>query len=165
MRFPVQVIIAALNEESGIKSTITEFPKSLRSRFLVIDGHSVDRTAEVAEKCGAQVILQDGIGKGNAIMKGLQHLDPNVKYVAFTDADFTYPATHIPLMIKILEDNSEVGMVCGNRFSHEGNQEAFHGAFSFGNKLLAFAHALLNGVSLFDPLTGLRIVRADILRK
>ncbi len=30
--------------------------------------------------------------------------------------------------------------------------------------MLAFAHNLLNGVDLEDPLTGLRVVRADILR-
>jgi len=30
---------------------------------------------------------------------------------------------------------------------------------------LAFSHSFLNGVDLQDPLTGLRVVRADILRK
>ena len=29
---------------------------------------------------------------------------------------------------------------------------------------MAFAHNLLNGVTLNDPLTGLRVIRADILR-
>jgi hypothetical protein len=29
---------------------------------------------------------------------------------------------------------------------------------------LGFAHSFLNGVDLQDPLTGLRVVRADILR-
>jgi len=37
-------------------------------------------------------------------------------------------------------------------------------SFLFGNKLLAFAHNLFNGVTLKDPLTGLRVVRAEILR-
>jgi dolichol-phosphate mannosyltransferase len=34
----------------------------------------------------------------------------------------------------------------------------------FGNKVLAFTHNVLNGVDLQDPLTGLRVIRAGILR-
>ena len=41
---------------------------------------------------------------------------------------------------------------------------ALHDVFSFGNKLIAIAHNLLNGVNLQDPLTGLRVVRAGLLR-
>ena len=35
----------------------------------------------------------------------------------------------------------------------------------FGNRLIASIHNFLNGVALQDPLTGLRVVRWDILRK
>jgi dolichol-phosphate mannosyltransferase len=31
--------------------------------------------------------------------------------------------------------------------------------------MLAFAHSILNGIDLKDPLTGLRVIRADVLRK
>jgi dolichol-phosphate mannosyltransferase len=37
-------------------------------------------------------------------------------------------------------------------------------AFYLGNRILAWTHNALNGVSMRDPLTGLRVVRADILR-
>jgi hypothetical protein len=33
-----------------------------------------------------------------------------------------------------------------------------------GNRLLAFVHNLLNGVSMRDPLTGLRVVRWEIIK-
>ena len=59
----------------------------------------------------------------------------------------------------------EVGMVCGNRFSKQPEGKAFQGRFTLGNKLLALSHNFLNGVDLQDPLTGLRVIRADILRK
>ena len=39
-----------------------------------------------------------------------------------------------------------------------------HDLFYFGNRVIAFTHNLLNGVNLADPLTGLRVVRAEILR-
>jgi glycosyltransferase involved in cell wall biosynthesis len=164
-RFPSQVLIAALNEEQGIGPTISEFSKTMETRFLVVDGKSTDRTAEIAKFCGADVLIQDGFGKGDAIMKGLRHLHPKTEYVVFTDADYTYPADYVPRMLKVLQENPSVGMVCGNRFSGEVEDDAFFGSFSFGNRLLALLHALLNGVFLKDPLTGLRVVRADILRR
>ena len=36
--------------------------------------------------------------------------------------------------------------------------------FHFGNRAIAFTHNFLNGIQLTDPLTGLRVVRARILR-
>ena len=119
---------------------------------------------EIAKNLGAEIAFQDGMGKGNAIAKALQHLDLSVKYVVLTDADHTYPAEYVPEMIEILERNPQVGMVCGDRFSGYIEPKAVRGSFYFGNKLLAFAHTLLNGVSLRDPLTGLRVIRTEILR-
>jgi len=160
-----QLVVAALNEERGIGPTLTEFLDSfVFPKVLVVDGHSVDRTVEIAKNLGAEIAFQDGIGKGNAIAKALQHIDLNVKYVVLTDADHTYPGEYVPEMIEILERNPQVGMVCGNRFSGEIEPKAVRSSFYFGNKLLALTHSLFNGVSLRDPLTGLRVIRTEILR-
>ena len=67
-------------------------------------------------------------------------------------------------MIQILEKNPEVGMVCGNRFNGYQEKTAHSSIFYIGNRLIAFTHNLLNGITLDDPLTGLRVVRARILR-
>jgi glycosyltransferase involved in cell wall biosynthesis len=164
--FSTQVIIAALNEEEGIGLTIAELMDTLEgSRVLVVDGRSTDRTVEVAKNLGAQIFIQDGLGKGDAVAKAVAHIDPAVDYVVLTDADYTYPAAYIPGMIKILKNNPEVGMVCGNRFNGYEEKTASSSIFYVGNRFIAFAHNLLNGVTLADPLTGLRVVRADILRK
>ena len=161
----VQLVVAALNEEHGIGPTLTEFLDNLDfPNVLVVDGHSRDRTVEIAKNLGAEIAVQDGFGKGNAIAKALEHIDLNLKYLVLTDADYTYPSEHVPEMIKILERNPQVGMVCGNRFSGGIEPKAVRSTFYFGNKLLAFAHNLLNGVSLRDPLTGLRVIRTEILR-
>jgi hypothetical protein len=71
----------------------------------------------------------------------------------------------LPLMIRILDAMPWVGMVSGNRFSKKPQGAVFKRGFSFGNKMLAFAHNFLNGADLQDPLTGLRVVRAAILRE
>jgi dolichol-phosphate mannosyltransferase len=161
----VLVLIAALNEEEGIGQTLIELKKTLdKPTLLVVDGNSTDRTVEIARVMGAEVLVQRGRGKGAAIGQAIMHVNGGVKYVAFIDADFTYPSGYLPDMIRILEENPSVGMVCGNRFKDELNLGRLHDILYFGNRLLAFAHNFLNGVELDDPLTGLRVVRWEILR-
>jgi glycosyltransferase involved in cell wall biosynthesis len=161
----VLVLIAALDEEEGIGQTLLELKETLdEPTFLVVDGKSTDRTAEIARIMGAEVLVQRGKGKGDAIGQAIMHVNGGVKYLVLTDADFTYPSGYLPEMVRILEENPRVGMVCGNRFNGELNLGRHHDVLYFGNRLLAFTHNFFNGVELKDPLTGLRVVRWEILR-
>lgn len=161
----VLMIIAALDEEEGLGPSLAELKEILEdSAYLVVDGDSTDGTVEIAKKMGAEVFRQEGSGKGRAIAQAIKRVNSDVKYVAFTDADFTYPARYIPKMIQILEENPQVGMVTGNRFNDSLELNAMKNPFYTGNRLLAFAQRLLNGVDLEDPLTGLRVVRWRILK-
>jgi dolichol-phosphate mannosyltransferase len=55
-------------------------------------------------------------------------------------------------------------MVCGNRFTGYVDLKGLNGVFYLGNRIIALTHNFFNGVQLADPLTGLRVVRAEILR-
>lgn len=161
----IAVIIAALNEEQGIGPTLIELREVLKNpRYLVIDGNSMDRTVKIAKELGAEVIVQEGSGKGQAIAQAIRHIKPDFEHIVFIDADFTYPAKCLPEMIRILEENPEVGMVIGNRFAHSLELKAMKSPFYMGNRFLALAQRLLNGVDLHDPLTGLRVIRWRILK-
>jgi glycosyltransferase involved in cell wall biosynthesis len=162
----VATIIAALNEAEGIGPTIEEVQRHLPDTYLlVVDGRSVDKTVEMAKDKGAEVLLQDDKGKGRAISQGITQLPSGVRYVVFTDADFTYPAEYIPKMIEILDQNQDVGMVIGNRFGSDPNfSKVSNNLFYIGNRFLALAQHLVNGIKLKDPLSGLRIVRWEILQ-
>ena len=161
----ISVVIATLNEEEGIGPTIDEMQKVLKNAYLVVvDGNSVDRTIEIAKNMGADVLLQEGKGKGDAMFQGFKQLGTKVPYVVFTDADYTYPAEYVPGMIEVLEQNPKVGMVIGNRFKGEHNHsKSVTNPFYLGNKLFAFAQLVMNGVNLGDPLSGLRVVRSEVL--
>jgi len=161
----VLVLIAALNEEEGIGQTLLELKKTLdKPALLVIDGNSTDNTAEIARRMGAEVLIQQGSGKGAAIGQAIMHVNDDAKYAILIDADYTYPAGYLPKMVRILEENPDVGMVCGNRFKDDMDLGAHHDVLYFGNRLLAFTHNFFNGVELKDPLTGLRVVRWEILK-
>lgn len=161
----ISVIIATLNEEAGIGPTIDEMQRVLNNPYMmVVDGKSVDRTIEIAKNMGADVLLQEGKGKGDALFQGFRLLQTKVPYIVFTDADYTYPAGYIPQMLEILEQDHEVGMVIGNRFKGKYNlSKSITNPFYVGNRLLAFAQRMMNGVNLEDPLSGLRVVRSEIL--
>jgi len=159
------VIVAALNEEEGIGPTIKDLRAHFdRSRILVVDGRSTDDTVKIAKDEGAVILIQKSSGKGKAIGEAIREIDGETKYVAFTDADFTYPAEYLPKMLKMLEQNPDIGMVSGNRFNGHFKLKAMRHMLYFGNRLLAFTHNLLNGVAMQDPLTGLRMLRAEVLR-
>jgi glycosyltransferase involved in cell wall biosynthesis len=159
------VLMAALEEEKGIGPTIAELKQYLGdSPILVVDGKSRDQTVNIAKDMGADILFQEGKGKGDAVGCAIKRVGKDVDYVIFTDADYTYPAMFLPGMIRLLEENPEIGMVCGNRFNSRLHIEAMRNTYYFGNRVLAFTHNLLNGVALRDPLTGLRVVRGEIIR-
>ena len=131
---------------------------------LVVDGKSSDRTIEIAKNLGAHVVCQDGSGKGDALSKALEHINRNVDYIILTDADYTYPAEYVPAMITVLEENPLVGMVCGNRLTGNVDKEALHSVFQVGNKMISLVYNIFSGVTLQDSLSGLRVIRTEILR-
>ena len=162
----LMVLMAAFNEEEGIGLTIKELRKVLGDcRILVVDGNSSDNTAGVAKSLGAEVVYQKGQGKGDAVACGLRRMPDGYEYVVLIDADYTYPAEYIPRMVKILQSNSRVGMICGNRFNSLMHFNVMNDYLYFGNRTIAFIHNFLNGVELKDPLTGLRLVRSELLKK
>ena len=56
MRASISVIIPSLNEEQAIGGTIRNLEGSDIDELIVVDGGSSDRTAEIAEALGAQVL-------------------------------------------------------------------------------------------------------------
>ena len=160
------VAVPSLNEEPGIGPTLTEIAETLEDpTVVVIDGGSVDRTVEIARELGADVIAQLGNGKGAAVSQLVDHLNDGLRYVALIDADYSYPATCIPEMLSILERDLTVGMVAARRtYGNILGKRPLLDLYFAGNRLLTTAHRLLNGVDMRDPLTGLRVVRSDLLR-
>jgi dolichol-phosphate mannosyltransferase len=161
----VVVLIPTLNEEEGLAATVLEVMQFLDKPYiLVVDGNSSDGTVDVAKRLGLDVVFQDGRGKGDAVAKAIKSLRADPQYVVFIDADYTYPAEYIPRMIGILDENPEVGMVCGDRFDKPFSMANVRSAYYVGNRFLAFVHFMVNGVNMRDPLTGLRVVRWGIIR-
>jgi chlorobactene glucosyltransferase len=83
----VTVIVPARNEAERISRVVSSFA---HSAVLVVDDQSTDRTAEIAQGLGAQVIAAPPLkgkarGKPNACLEGARHA--TTKWICFADAD------------------------------------------------------------------------------
>lgn len=83
----VTAIIPAYNEEltiAGVVNCLKRVDKI--QKIIVVSDGSVDRTAEIARECGADVIeLEENVGKGGAIKAGVNECDTEI--ILFLDAD------------------------------------------------------------------------------
>lgn len=128
MSSEVSVLLPAYNEESTIGLTIDDVKTWVpEAEIVVIDNNCSDKTAEIAEKAGVTVIpTPRGFqGKGYAMRWGFGTL--SYDYYIMLDSDYTYPAKHIPDILRLLRYKADV--VMGYR------QWQAKGAISRANKL------------------------------
>src|SRR5262244_1704216 len=112
----VSVIIPAFNEESAIKSVVTEVNDLLRQHeilheIIVVDDGSTDDTARAGHAAGARVLQHRcNRGYGAALKTGIAAA--SYEAIAIIDADGTYSAEYLPELIAELEHSD---MVVGSR--------------------------------------------------
>lgn len=163
----VVIVLPTLNEEEGIGLVLDGIEKVMQQYdhvVLVVDGHSTDKTVELAKDRGASVIYQRGNGYGDALMAGFEYASNDLKadVVVVMDADGTYDPHDVPALLKpVLEDRAD--LVIGNRF-----QGMKRGAMTFvnrmGNKMLSSIARRTLRLEIADTQCGLRALRASLLR-
>src|SRR6266480_919946 len=117
----VSLVIPARNEEQCIAEVIE---KSLPfcDEIVVVDGHSKDRTVQVAESFGVRVVKDNKRGKGEAIRVGA--LAASHEIVVFMDADGSHDPADIPRLTEpILAGRAD--LVVGSRAT--GGSDELHG--------------------------------------
>ena len=161
----VDVVIPALNEASTIGLVIDEIPfaalasAGYHARAIVIDNGSSDGTADVARERGAVVILEPQRGKGNAVRRAFR--ETSADYVVMLDGDATYPATHIPEMLKVLQDGHDV--VIGSRLRGSRAPGSISTINVIGNHLLTWIARVLYWKKTSDLCSGYWAFRGDVL--
>ena len=156
----VTILIPTKNEEDGIGEVIDGFKKLGYNNILVIDGHSTDRTREIAEAKGAMVVLQSGKGKGQAVAEALKMIGTPV--VVMIDGDGTYDPKDVTKLLQPIE-RGMAEHVIGNRL---GNFEK--GAFTrlniIGNKIFNALFRFLYGIEVQDLLTGYHALTRELYK-
>ena len=110
----ITVVLPAFNEEVSIGSVIL-LARQYADRIIVVDDGSSDRTAEVARKVGAEVIVHPlNRGKGIALRTGFEASEGS-DIIVTMDSDGQHNPADIPkLAAPILK--GEADMVIGSRY-------------------------------------------------
>lgn len=147
----VCILIPTLNEVLTIGEIIREFRELGYHHILVIDGNSTDDTVNVSQESGADVRIQWGKGKGNAVIEAFEIIEQ--PYILMLDGDGTYSPKDAEKMLAPLL--SEFDQVIGDRLIN-----AEEGAFShlnlFGNHMVNLLFKIAHSRDLHDILSGYR---------
>lgn len=152
-------IIPTLNEGETIGLVIAR-AKRYVDQVVVVDGDSVDGTSAIAYAAGADVILQDGKGKGMALRTVFEKIPGDI-YVII-DGDATYDPLQIQrLVAPILR--SEADVVIGSRLQGKMEMGSISHVNIVGNKLFnLLINAFFNG-QITDSQSGFRALSREAL--
>ena len=164
-RHSVCIILPTLNEELTIGKVIDEIPRQALEKegyqvyVLVVDGNSSDRTRQIAQENGAAVIIQPRRGKGRQVRMALRVIKAD--FVFMLDSDYTYPASYIPDMLKILRQGYPV--VIGSRLKGQREKGAIRPLNVVGNILLTLMANILYRSRISDVCTGYWGMRGEVI--
>ncbi len=160
----VSVIFPTLNEEKTISACIEAAQKVLSYQYeyeIIVCDSSTDRTATIAEECGATVIFCERRGYGNAYHEGVKASQGDILVMA--DADGTYNIREIPQFLDILA-SGKADLVIGNRFAKmEKGAMSWHK--KVGNIFLTAVLNMLFGTRITDTHCGMRAVTRKAYEK
>jgi dolichol-phosphate hexosyltransferase len=155
-------IVVPTRDEEGLVGEIVDSVRPYGDEILVIDGHSRDRTREIAVEHGARVILDHGKGKGEALRMAFDEAAGDI--VVFIDADGSHEPKDIPAMVAPIIAG-EADMVVGSR--GKGGSDELHGNLEqfirhFGSQLIMLAINYRWNVRLTDSQNGFRALKRDV---
>jgi glycosyltransferase involved in cell wall biosynthesis len=160
----VSVVMPAYNEEAGITKVVSDFKNIPEvDEVIVVNNNSRDKTAELAKKAGAKVILERKQGYGYACVRGLKEASGD--YIALVDSDNTFAPKDLNKFFAYID---EFDLVKGGRtYEHMIDDAADWGLFlKYGNWFVAkLLQVLYNGPSMKDAGGTYRMIKKSALKK
>ena len=164
----LSVIIPAFNEEDGIERVITRVlavrdaltRMNVALEFIIVDDGSRDQTAtRIAKYPHVRLVRHlKNRGYGAAIKTGFRNATG--EFLAFLDADATYPPENLPdLMRAALDQNGD--MIVASRMSGAKSQMPL--VRRIGNLAYATLLSLIGNTIVHDTTSGMRVIRREKL--
>lgn len=168
-RSVLSIVIPAYNEERFIGTLLDRLlqvdlmPFGLAREVIVVDDHSADRTAAIAEALpGVRVErLPANGGKGQAVRAGMRLATG--EYVLVQDADLEYdPRDHL-LLIDAARRYPGAA-IYGSRYLEEGRRPGQYVLAYAGGRALSLLASVCTGVRLTDTSTALKLLPRSVLQ-
>lgn len=156
----VTAVIPTFNEERNLPHVLPRLP-GLVGEVIVVDGHSGDRTVEVAREVrpDVRVVYQSGRGKGNALACGFAEATGDI--IVMLDADGSTDPAEIPRFVATLLTGAE--FVKGSRFITGGGSADITPVRKAGNRALSRMVNMLFGTNYSDLCYGYTAFWRDVL--
>jgi dolichol-phosphate mannosyltransferase len=160
----ISIVIPTRDEEGMIKEII-DGCRPYADELMVVDGHSTDKTREIAEAAGVKVILDNGKGKGAALRYAATVVTGDI--IVFIDADGSHDPRDIPKLVEPII-KGEADHVSGSRLI--GGSSELHGGFDECFRLMgsSFITACINWrfkVVLSESQNGFRAIKTDVIKQ
>lgn len=155
----ISIVIPAKNEARNLEVVLPQLPAV--HEVILVDGHSVDDTVDVARRIlpSVKVIRQTRRGKGNALACGFAAVTGDI--VVMFDADCSADPAEIPRFVAALLSGADFAK--GSRFQPGGGSADITRIRAFGNRGLNMLANLLIGARYTDLCYGYNAFWADIL--
>ena len=146
----VSIVVPVRNEAKNLEIVLPRLPDV--HEIIVVDGHSVDGSPEVARRVrpSVDVITQTRKGKGNALVCGFERATGDI--IVMFDADGSADADEIPRFVDALISGADVAK--GSRFMAGGGSEDITFHRQLGNRFLNVLTNILLGTKYSDLCYG-----------
>ncbi len=169
----LSVVIPAYNEEGGVAEVIKRVlsvEPELQAlgldglELIIVDDCSKDRTAEIVQGFADQGVIlishKENRNYGGALKTGFRYAKGD--YLAFMDADGTYPPEYYPAMFKALIEK-DADLVIGSRMA--GIESDMPLTRRIGNTIFAGLVSAIANTRITDSASGQRILKREALEK
>jgi glycosyltransferase involved in cell wall biosynthesis len=144
----------ALNEAPNLPHVLAQLPSDLHE-LIIVDGHSVDGTIEIARGLwpDVHIVTQTRRGKGNALACGFHVATGDI--IAMVDADGSADPGEIPRFVDALVAGADFAK--GSRFLASGGSDDITRLRRLGNRGLSTVVNLLYGTRYSDLCYGFNL--------
>jgi len=153
-------VVPAYNEAATVGGVVRSIRETLPFfDVLVVDDGSTDATSTEATRAGALVISHPfNLGIGGAVQSGFAYaLENDYDYLVQIDGDGQHEPRHVPDLIRAMQDDPDVDMVCGSRFLSQDFEYPAPVSRRTGIHIFAFVLSRIVGQRISDPTSGFRL--------
>lgn len=167
----LSLVVPAFNEEQGLATVLErvlasgeevrrQHPDITGVEVIVVDDGSIDATAAVAAAIPAVKLIRHDVNRGYGAALKTGFASARGDYLAFLDADATYPPETLPVLVRpLLEGRADV--VVGARVSdREGGMPKIR---ALGNWLFARLLSWVIEARVTDCASGIRVFPRSLL--
>lgn len=151
-RCRVTVVLPCLNEAASLPGVLADIPEGYVP--LVVDNNSTDGTADVARRCGAQVVAETQPGYGAAVHAGI--VAASTPVVAVLDGDGSMDPRDLPRLVAELDRGAD--MAVGRRKPIPGVRWPWHARL--GNSAVCWRLRSRHGLDVHD-IAPMRVAQRD----